>query len=131
MRRVDDWFRMAEASLKQARDSIDDGNYWASCFFCQQAAEFAVKGILLHMGVEKRGHSVHDLLEEVAGLGVDFPEYFRRYARDLDRHYLQSRYVNTYHAGAPLDYYRREDAEAALKEAEEIVKYFREKVEEG
>ena len=33
MRRSGDWLRQAEAALKQAKDSIEDGNYWASCFF--------------------------------------------------------------------------------------------------
>jgi len=131
LRRTEDWLKMAEAALKQARDSLEDKNYWASCFFSHQAAEFALKGFLASKGIEAKGHSIHDLLVRIKNMGYWFPESFSKYARNLDRHYLQSRYVNTYHTGAPVDYYGREDAEKALGEASEIVRHFRREAEES
>ncbi|MDJ0268966.1 MAG: HEPN domain-containing protein [Aigarchaeota archaeon] len=131
MRRTEDWMRMAEAALKQARDSIEDGNYWASCFFSHQAAEFSVKGFLASKGVEARGHSIYDLIVKAEELSHKIAEELKSYARNLDRHYLQSRYVNTYHVGAPVDYYRYEDAEKALREAGEVVRYFKGEVTKG
>lgn len=80
------------------------------------------------LGVEARGHSVAELLDKAGGLGVDIPEELRRKALNLDRHYLQSRYVNTFYSGAPVDYYTLEDAERALREAEEIVGCLKEKI---
>jgi len=44
-------------------------------------------------------------------------------ARGLDRHYLQTRYVNAYPSGAPVDYYREEDAEEALRGAERVAAF--------
>lgn len=129
MRRTSDWLKQAEAALSQARDSARGGHYWASCFFSHQAAEFYVKALLISRGIEARGHSVHDLLEELTKTGLHVPESLLRVARSLDRHYLQSRYVNAFHTGAPVDYYRKEDAEKALREAEEVAEYCRREVQ--
>ncbi|MEM1710884.1 MAG: HEPN domain-containing protein [Nitrososphaerota archaeon] len=128
MRRVADWLRQAEAALSQARDSKEDGHYWASCFFAHQAAEYAAKALLESLGVEARGHSVSSLLDKARELGIEILEEMRRKALSLDRHYIQSRYVNTFYSGAPVDYYSLEDAEKALREAEELVRYLKEKI---
>lgn len=113
---------MASAALSQARDSMKDGHYWASCFFAHQAAEFAAKALLAYHGIEGRGHSVAEILRKAAELGVEELSELERLALNLDRHYLQSRYVNTFHAGAPIDYYTLEDAEKALDEASRVVR---------
>ena len=75
-----------------------------------------------------RDSSISDLLEKIREQGVEVSEELRRSALDLDRHYLQSRYVNTFYSGAPVDYYGLEDAEKALREAEALVGYFKEKI---
>ena len=54
-------------------------------------------------------------------LGVEIPEGVGRKASSLDRHYLQSRYVNTFYSGTPVDYY-------TLGDAEKLVRYLNEKV---
>jgi len=128
LRRVADWLRQADAALSQARDSKEDGHYWASCFFAHQATEYAAKALLESLGVESRGHSVSSLLDKARELGIEIPEEMRRKALSLDRHYIQSRYVNTFYSGAPVDYYSLEDAEKALREAEELVRYLKEKI---
>ena len=115
MRRVADWLKQADAALSQSRDSKEDGHYWASCFFAHQAAEYAAKALLASLGLEARGHSISDLLERMREQGIEISEELRRCALNLDRHYLQSRYVNTFYSGAPVDYYGLEDAEKALK----------------
>lgn len=123
MRRVEDWLKMAKAALKQAKDSLKDENYWASCFFSHQAAEFSLKALLSSFGKERRGHSLYDLLEELRGSELGIPKELLELARDLDRHYLQTRYVNAYPSGAPVDYYKLEDAKKSIKEAEEIIAF--------
>jgi HEPN domain-containing protein len=128
LRRVADWLRQADAALSQARDSKEDEHYWASCFFAHQAAEYAAKALLESLGVEARGHSVSSLLDKACELGVEIAEEIRRKALSLDRHYLQSRYVNTFYSGAPVDYYTLEDAEKALEEAEKLVRHLKEKI---
>ena len=128
MRRFADWLRQADAALSQARDSKEDGHYWASCFFAHQATEYAAKALLESLGVEARGHSVCSLLDKARELGIEILEEMRRKALSLDRHYIQSRDVDTFYSGAPVDYYSLEDAEKALREAEELVRYLKEKI---
>lgn len=49
-------------------------------------------------------------------------------AKELDRHYIPTRYPNFHPEGAPLDYYTKEDAKRAVKYAEEIMEYCRSKI---
>ena len=46
-------------------------------------------------------------------------------AKELNRHYIPTRYQNFHPEGAPLDYYTREDAKRAIRYAEEIIEYCR------
>jgi len=41
------WLDQAFADLKTARDCLKDGNFYATAFFAQQAAEKALKGFFL------------------------------------------------------------------------------------
>jgi len=43
------WLDQAFADLKTARDCLKDGNFYATAFFAQQAAEKALKGFLYIM----------------------------------------------------------------------------------
>ncbi|GBC74782.1 hypothetical protein HRbin06_00089 [archaeon HR06] len=82
MRRVKDWLRQSEAALSQAKDSLKGNHFWSSCFFSHQAAEYAAKALLESKGVEMKGHSVFELLEEARRLGLDVGEdLFRKAIR--------------------------------------------------
>lgn len=50
MRRSEDWLRQAEVALKQVKDSLENGNYWASCFFHNRLRNLRLK-LCLHRGV--------------------------------------------------------------------------------
>lgn len=49
-------------------------------------------------------------------------------AKELDRHYILTKYPNFHSEGAPLDYYTKEDARRSVKYAEEIAEYCRSKI---
>jgi HEPN domain-containing protein len=120
LRRVKDWFRQAEAALSSARKNMELGDFWVACFMAHQAAEYALKAVFQGMGIERKSHSIYRLLEE---LGTS--ERLLTIGRKLDRHYLQSRYVNTFHEGAPIDYYGSKDAEEAVECGEKILSFCR------
>jgi len=126
LRRVEDWFRQAEAALGSARRNAEAGDFWVACFLAHQAAEFALKAVFQSMGVERKGHSVFRLLEELQA-----PQRLLNLGRKLDRHYLQSRYVNTFHEGAPLDYYGSKDAEEAIQCGERILSFSRRRLKKA
>lgn len=116
------WLAQAEADLKTAKDCRDDGNYYASAFFSQQSAEKAIKGFLYSKGFRALvTHSVVELLREAEKSAEPFKELID-YGKELDRHYIGSRYPNFYPAGAPYEYYTKEMAEKCSNYAESILK---------
>jgi HEPN domain-containing protein len=119
------WVDQAEADLKTARDCLEDGNYYASAFFAQQSAEKSLKGFLYSKGFRAIiTHSVVDLLFEAAKFEKTF-EKLVDFGKELDKHYIGSRYPNFYPSGAPYRYYTRGDAERCISYAELILREVR------
>lgn len=111
------WLEQAEADSKTARDCLEDANYYASAFFSQQAAEKAAKGFLYSRGFRALiTHSVVDLIEEASKFQKSFQELIDL-GKELDRHYIGSRYPNFYPSGAPHRYYTREMSQTCLNYA--------------
>jgi len=116
------WLFQALRDLKAAKDSTNAGNYeWAS-FQAQQSAEKAVKALLHGLGMGAWGHSLVELLEALKNQGI---EEVIVYARELDRHYIPSRYPNSYESGYPAMYYDKETAERAINYCEAIINWAR------
>ena len=44
-------------------------------------------------------------------------------ARELDKHYIPTRYPNGFERGAPVDYYTRGEADRAIENAEVILEF--------
>lgn len=115
------WLDQAEADLKTAQDCLKDGNYYASAFFSQQAAEKALKGFLYSEGYRALiTHSVVELLEESSKLQQGLGQFLDQ-GKELDRHYIGSRYPNFYPSGAPYKFYTEEMAKKCLNYAESIL----------
>ena len=115
------WVDQAEADLKTSKDCLRDGNYYASAFFAQQSAEKSLEGFLYSRGYRAViTHSVVDLLLESAKIDKVF-EKFIDFGKELDRHYIGSRYPNFYPSGAPHRYYTREVGERCISYAESIL----------
>ena len=111
------WLAQASADLKTARDLLEDGDYYASAFFSQQSAEKALKGFLYSKGFRAIiTHSVVELIEESSKHENLFKGYVEQ-GRELDRHYIGSRYPNFYPSGAPYEYYTNEIGETCAKYA--------------
>ena len=123
------WLDQAQADLKTSRDCISAENHYASAFFSQQAAEKALKGFLYSKGFRALvTHSVTELLEESTKSEGAF-QGLKDFGKELDRHYIGSRYPNFYPSGAPYRYYTEEIAERCVNYAEsileEVKKYLR------
>lgn len=122
MNRGQDWMRQAQRDLAAAEWAMQGEFCEQACFHAQQAAEKALKGLCQALRAEARGHALISLLGEL-GTIVRVPESVRRAARALDRHYIQTRYPNGFHWGAPLDYYDLQDAEQAIRHAKAIIAF--------
>ncbi len=121
-----DWFRQALKDLRHARISLENGDYEWACFAAHQAAEKAVKALYYKLGIEVWGHSVSRMLANLPDEYKPQPGLIDK-AKELDRHYIPSRYPNFHPEGAPMDYYTRIDALRAIKYAEEVIEFVRNK----
>ena len=122
-----DWLRQAEADLRLARHARDGAAHDWACFAAQQAAEKALKAVLMSRGADAWGHTVTALLGVVAG---DAADELVVCAKTLDKHYIPTRYPNGLDAGAPTDFYTRKDSDDAIGCAERLIGFARRQVEQ-
>lgn len=124
------WFMQAVRDLKASKDSHSMGNFEWAVFQAQQSAEKALKALLHAHGRGAWGHSVLELLEALRELHGSEVDLFLSKARELDRHYIPSRYPNAFESGYPGQYYDEEVSGRAIGYAEEIVDWARRKLGE-
>jgi HEPN domain-containing protein len=91
------WLDEALWDLETARILHRERRYNAAAFYSHQAAEKACKALLYHINEAPWGHSVRELLTRYfTRVNVKPEEDLLRYARELDRHYIPSRYPNAH-----------------------------------
>jgi HEPN domain-containing protein len=126
--RYADWFRQAEADLRHARNSLEDGDFEWSCFAAQQAAEKALKAVFQKLGMDAWGHTLTALIGNLPDDVAQPSETLVNYARMLDKHYIPARYPNGFASGAPTDFYTKEEARSAIHNAEAILEFCRDQI---
>jgi len=115
------WLAQAQRDLADARVLLNAESYASSCFHAQQAAEKAAKGFLFSQGVRTVvSHSVTRLIGECAKFDDSFVDFMDA-GKELDRHYIGSRYPNFYAEGAAYEYYTREMADRCIRYATSIL----------
>lgn len=121
MNRYQDWLDQAKRDLQRAYLDVQY-EYWEwACFTSQQAAEKAVKALLMERGYTAWGHSITAMLRHLTVLPV--PEMVIEQAQLLDLHYIPARYPNGFAEGKPADYYNRRQAQEALDAATNIIRF--------
>jgi len=121
------WFEEALWDLDTARILHREKRYNAAAFYAHQAAEKACKALLYHIHEASWGHSVRELLlRYFKKLEKNPPEDLMVCARELDRHYIPSRYPNAHPSGTPHEAYDEETSRRALEASEKVVNFVRE-----
>ncbi|MBS7645515.1 MAG: HEPN domain-containing protein [Candidatus Bathyarchaeia archaeon] len=118
--RAKDLIEDAEDFLGAALDLYKTGRWSKVCFNAQQAAELALKASLNFYGIEKRGHSLVDLLEELIPINERF-KAFHEATRILDQYYIPTRYANAFASGPAKRYFTESQAKQAIEFAESIL----------
>lgn len=54
---------------------------------------------------------------------MTIPEEILTRAKKLDKYYIPTRYPNGFEIGAPKEYFTEEEAKEAIKNAEKIIKF--------
>lgn len=122
MREEAKWWQQAGQRDKQmAEKLLNEGLYEGCAFHAQQAAEKALKSLLVKYGREARTHSCVNILKmlKMEDINVSDAELS---AKKLDGHYIQSRYPNGI-GGPPEDFYSKEIAEEAMQCLERILEF--------
>jgi len=118
------WFSEALYDLETAEILYREKRFNAVAFYSHQAAEKALKALLYSINEAPWGHSVRILLERYfKRIGIDIDEKIMAYARELDRHYIPSRYPNALPSGTPHEAYDNIISKRALDAAKEIIKF--------
>lgn len=116
------WFQQALYDLKATRWNIEGEFYDTACFIAQQAGEKALKSILYFLGSRRKALMTHSTVEMVreAGLKINSMRDLLDDARELDLHYIPSRYPNGIPSGYPHQFYGKKNADQALVAAEKV-----------
>jgi len=140
MKKHENWVKQSIYTLAASKWDLEGGFHSWACFKAQQAAELALKGycVAKHIAYDKC-HSVREAILLAARVprekwgcarGEDLYEIakgnkgmlnFMAQAERLDRFYMVSRYPDTLPAGIPADFFSRQDAMEAYKDARLIV----------
>lgn len=118
-----EWLNRAKSNLVQAK-VLQPGVYLEDlCFNAQQAAEKAIKALLLHRGVQfPYIHDMAELLRLLEQEGEDMPSRVRD-ADQLTYYAVETRYPGL---AEPVD---REEYEEAVALAEEVVRWVEERLQ--
>ena len=119
------WLLQAENDLAFAERGLELGFFAQTCFLTQQVAGKAAKSVHYARGARVvMGHSVDGLL---AALQSDLPEVvdLRNGAKELDQHYVPTRYPNGLPGNVPFQAYTAEQAGRALRHARAIAAFAR------
>ncbi len=123
------WLSEARWDLETARILHDRGRYNAACFYAHQAAEMAVKALLISRNESPWGHGVRALLERYSEISGEDVSHLLPHARELDRHYIPSRYPNAHPYGTPHEAYDEPTSMRAIESAELILDYVKDRLD--
>ena len=113
-----EWLRAAEDDLEDARVLLRAGRYAGAAFHAHQAAEKALKAVIIAVRRELPPR-IHNLLELARILGIE-DEQLIETLRRLNPHYRVARYPDAAN-GVPMEVYSRSIASELVSLAERVV----------
>jgi HEPN domain-containing protein len=118
--RVEAWMRQATSDLAVARLTAAEGFHAQACYHAGQAAEKALKGLLVGCGVAPPySHSLDRLLDALAEQGLDISSVHSLPLKALTRMNSETRYPQD--EEAPADRFDAHDSDQALSMASRVV----------
>ncbi len=124
MNRWRDWWDQSSRDLAHARHALDDRDFEWAAFAAQQAAEKALKAVVMAHSGEPWGHLTTRLAEALPAAAAA-PSAVLDAARRLDKHYIPARYPNGFVEGYPGKLYTHGEGEQAIADASVITDFCR------
>ena len=119
--RVEAWIRQAHNDLEVAGLTAGQGFHAQACYLAGQAAEKALKALLLATGITPPySHSLEKLVELLQQQGLDLSALAELHLKALTRMNSASRYPQG--DEAPADLFDANDSSTALGTAEAVVR---------
>ena len=115
------WFEQSKRDLKMAEELLKSCLFEGTAYHSHQAAEKALKALVICRGGYHLTHSCKFLLDQLRSQGLDVEELYSD-ARELDAHYLISRYPNAASA-PPYELYDELKAKDLLNRARRVVDF--------
>ena len=120
--RLHAWLRQAHSDLAMAIYASEGGFHAQACYACSQAAEKALKAVLLALDQEpERTHSIERLLSALESLGIETAPLRQLPLKALQRMSTASRYPDG--DEAPIDLFDERDGALALQVARAVVAF--------
>ena len=119
--RAGDWLAQAERDLGLVAIEIQHAYWEWACFTAQQAAEKAVKALLMSYGYTVWGHAITPVLRRLDE--VEVHERLIEGAQLLDASTILTRYPNGFTEGKPADYYNLTRAQEAQRAATDLIRF--------
>lgn len=124
------WLRQGRDDLALARLATANGFHAQACFFASQAAEKALKGALLELGVEPpHTHVLPDLVEALGAQGLKVGALAALPLKALTRMTISSRYPID--ATPPSELFEGGDAVQAIETAEGVIAWLEQQDQPG
>jgi HEPN domain-containing protein len=121
-RRLHAWLRQAHSDLAMAAYASQGGFHAQACYHCSQAAEKALKAMLLALDQEpERTHSIERLLSALELLGIETGPLRQLPLKPLQRMTTASRYPDG--DEAPVDLFDARDGALALAVGRAVVDF--------
>lgn len=118
------WLEQARRDLRMAEELLKSGLFEGTVYHSHQAAEKALKALIIQRRGYHMTHSCKFLLDQLKIQGMSVDELYGD-ARELDLHYLTSRYPNAASA-PPYELYDERKAEELLNRERRLIHFVEE-----
>lgn len=117
------WRSEGDRALRSADLQANAGLHNWACFSAEQAAQLGLKGLLHGVGAAAWGHDLEQLAQRARDQGLIMSQEIADAFRRLGRLYIPSRYPDSHAAGDPASHFAASDAEAAMRDAGDVLSW--------
>ena len=117
------WFEQAKADLITAKNSQQSKDYYASCFWSQQAVEKSLKSLLIKSA--KKLQKTHDVI--ILSRLTNIPDKLKDKIKSLSGIHVETRYGIVGNI-IPAKNYKEEDSKKFIEIAEEVIEWVTKKI---